>query len=80
MREYWVIDPMSQHVEAYALPSGEAPDTATQRYRRLEEHDGAIASTVLPGFRLRTTWLWPQTRPKTIEILRDLGVLGRPAE
>jgi len=80
VREYWVIDPMSQHVEAYALRSDEAPEAATHRYRRLEEHDGAIASTVLPGFSLRTSWLWPQTRPKTLEILQDLGVLGRQEE
>jgi len=79
VREYWVIDPMSQHAEAYALPaSGSAETTATvaSEYRRLEEKEGIIESTVLPGFRLRTAWLWPETRPKVLAALRELGLLG----
>jgi Uma2 family endonuclease len=66
VREYWVIDPASQHAEIYAL--GAAGD----EYRRLEETEGVIASTVLPGFRLRIAWLWPATRPKIREALRQL--------
>jgi Uma2 family endonuclease len=79
VREYWVIDPMSQHAEAYALSGGgsaETPAAAASGYRRIEEKDGAIESVVLPGFRLRTAWLWPETRPKVLAALREIGLLG----
>jgi Uma2 family endonuclease len=78
VREYWVIDPMSQHVEAYALAAQDSPAGAAveKEYRRLEEKDGIIRSTVLAGFYLRTSWLWPKTRPKALEALRELGVVG----
>ncbi len=68
VREYWVIDPMSQHVEAYTLAGEDG-------YRRVEEKEGVIWSTVPPGFRLQTKWLWPDTRPKVLEAARELGLL-----
>ncbi len=79
VREYWVIDPASQHMEAYALAAaapepGQPPAT---RYRRLSEEDGVIASVVLSGLRLRVNWLWPQTRVKVLEALAQMGVRGR---
>lgn len=82
VREYWVIDPMSRHVEAYALepvPPSEGSAATENQYRRLEEREGIIASTVLPGFRLRTAWLWPQTRPKALAALQEMTTLGAKA-
>jgi Uma2 family endonuclease len=79
VREYWVIDPMSEHMEAYVLTAGgslETPAAGADEYRRIEEKEGVIESTVLPGFRLRTAWLWPQTRPKVLAALREMGLLG----
>jgi Uma2 family endonuclease len=78
VREYWVIDPASEHMEAYSLGAAEsqAGEPAENRYRRLAEEDGAITSVVLPGFRLRTAWLWPETRVKVLEALAELGVKG----
>ena len=67
VREYWVIDPVSQHVEVYAL----ADDG---KYRRVEEKQGAIESAVLAGFHLKVAWLWPDTRPKVLDAARELGV------
>ena len=55
-----------------------SPDSQASAYRRREPADAAISSTVLPGFRLRIDWLWPQTRPKVLDALRELGVLGSP--
>jgi len=74
VREYWVIDPMAERVEAYLL--GNEADGAERRYRRIEDLDGTIRSAMLPGFFLRTAWLWPETRPKLVEALRALGLLG----
>ena len=80
VREYWVIDPMSQHMEAYALAPSESMDPATPapgEYRRIEEKDGVVESTVLPGLRLRTAWLWPETRPKLVAALQELGLVPK---
>jgi Uma2 family endonuclease len=78
VREYWVIDPASQHMEAYALGTAESQtgEPAENRYRRLPEENGVITSVVLPGFRLRVAWLWPETRVKVLEALAELGVKG----
>jgi len=68
VREYWVIDPMSQHMEAYAL-------NPKRRYRRIKEKDDKIQSTVLEGFCVRpAAWLWQPKPPKVTDVLRDLGI------
>jgi Uma2 family endonuclease len=73
VREYWVIDPASQHAEAYAL---EDQADGPAKYRRVAEQQGAIASTVLEGLRLPVDWLWPATRPKMLEAIEKLGLIG----
>lgn len=67
VREYWVLDPLSQSGEAYAL-------SAENKYNSIEEHDGKVASTVLPGFYLRPAWLWQEPLPKVLDVLKELGV------
>jgi Uma2 family endonuclease len=67
VREYWVIDPNSPRVEAYALG-------ADAKFRCIEETDGRIASTVLPGLHLRTAWLWQDPLPLVGDVLKELGV------
>ena len=66
VREYWVIDPMSHHMEAYTL--GER-----KQFTRIEENQGAIPSGVLPGFHVQTAWLWQDPLPKVADLLRGLG-------
>jgi len=73
VREYWVIDPASQHVEAYAL---EEQTDGPAKYRRIAEQQGTIVSTVLTGLRFRVEWLWPETRPKMLEAIEKLGLIG----
>jgi Uma2 family endonuclease len=68
VREYWVIDPMAQRVESYALG-------ADGRYSLIEEKDGAVHSTVLTGFFLKPAWLWQEPLPNPLDILRELGAL-----
>ncbi len=80
VREYWVIDPMSEHMEAYVLTASQPADaaaTASAEYRRIEEKGGAIESAVLPGLRLPVAWLWPETRPKVIAALQELGLVPK---
>lgn len=66
IREYWIIDPAGHHIEAYAL--------VNNRFQRIEEVDGKLASTVLPGFYLRPDWLRRPKLPPVARILRELGV------
>lgn len=64
--EYWVVDPMAERVEAYAL-------NAQQRYERLEMQAGKIASRVLPGFYLKPEWLWQDELPNPMDVLAELS-------
>ena len=74
VREYWVIDHTSQHMEAYALsPADAAAPSSPLQYRRIEEKEGWVSSVVLAGLRLRTSWLWPATCPKVLDALRQQG-------
>jgi Uma2 family endonuclease len=78
VREYWVIDPMAEHMEAYSLvevlPTSQEP--ARRTYRRIEEKEGIVASRVLDGFWVPTDRLWSSTRPKVIDAARQRGLLG----
>jgi Uma2 family endonuclease len=65
VREYWVIDPMAEHAEVYLL-------SGAGKYERVAERDGWLVSTAVAGFRLKTEWLWPATRPKASDALREL--------
>ena len=67
VREYWVISPAHERMEAYAL-DGQG------KYQQLAEIEGKISSSVLAGFQLQTAWLWPKSRPNVIDALRELNV------
>jgi Uma2 family endonuclease len=66
LREYWIVDPMSQRIETYS-PGEDG------KYVRIAEVDGKIPSTVLPGFYLRNAWLWANPRPTVSSLLGELG-------
>jgi Uma2 family endonuclease len=66
VREYWVIDPMSGYLEAYALRQ--------KRYRLIVEKSGKIHSTVLKGFYIRPAWLFGKKLSKVARALRELRV------
>ncbi len=64
VREYWVVDPGHQRVEAYQLVEG--------AYQHLIHEQGRIASLVIPGFYLREEWLWQAKLPKHRYVLTEL--------
>ena len=64
--EYWVVDPMSQRAEIYRLVDG--------KYSPHPEEDGKLTAQIIPGFYLRTEWLWQQPLPAELEVLRELDV------
>lgn len=65
IKEYWLIDPDRESAEFYELG-------ADGRYRAANIlPDGIYCSQVVPGFFVRTAWLW-QTPSPTLEALREL--------
>jgi Uma2 family endonuclease len=67
VREYWILDPLSEQLEAYALKRG--------KYVEIELAEEILRSSVIPGFYLRSAWLWRKPLPKVITIQRELGLL-----
>jgi Uma2 family endonuclease len=71
LREYWVIDPANQHVEAYRLVDG--------AYQEIVPDHGRVDSSVLAGFCLLDEWLWRAELPKVRDALKEIeAVSNRP--
>jgi Uma2 family endonuclease len=66
VREYWLVDPMSQTVEIYVLGK-------SKKYELVEEIDEKIPSTVLKGLYLKPAWLWQSSRPKVAALLHQMA-------
>ncbi len=64
--EYWLLDPQTAWAEFYLLEDG--------RYRlAFAGQEGDYHSQVLPGFWLRTEWLWQQPLPAIEDVLLTVG-------
>lgn len=63
--EYWLIDPLYHRLEAYALGEDKI-------YHSLAPVDDKISSRVVPGFYLRSSWLWQEPLPKARHVLEEL--------
>jgi Uma2 family endonuclease len=66
VREYWVVNPLSNRVEIYSLERSKKyvqiqPDTA-----------GRIHSKVLKGLYIQPQWLWRSPLPKLSIVLKEL--------
>jgi Uma2 family endonuclease len=68
VREYWIVDPISENLEVSRL------DAQTGQFVRIPEAEGRVASEVLPGFFLRPQWVWSDPLPRVAGVLRELGV------
>jgi Uma2 family endonuclease len=64
VREYWIVDPTHQRLQAYRLVDG--------AYQRLVHDQGRVASSVLGGFYLREEWLWRAELPKVRDALQEI--------
>lgn len=65
IREYWVFDPISKHVEAYALQKN-------KKYVAIKELDGRISSGVIKGFYFRPKWLTAAKLPPVSSVLKEM--------
>jgi Uma2 family endonuclease len=68
VREYWVIDRLSDRVECYKL-------TSDGIYRATKPRGGRIVSSALRGFYLRPEWLLESELPEKLPVLRELGAV-----
>jgi Uma2 family endonuclease len=69
VREYWLIDPVRKQAEFHVL--GE-----DGRYRRQAvEEDGVYRSRVLEGFWIRLEWLFRETPPPLLDVLKEWGIV-----
>ncbi len=66
--EYWLIDPDTKEVVIRQL-------TPDGRYAVADLSDGVIRSQVLEGVWIRTEWLWQETPPPLLWVLKQWGVL-----
>jgi Uma2 family endonuclease len=65
IREYWIIDEEEKKVTLLCLDR-------TGKFKEVRPRKGELHSRVLPDFWLRLEWLWPATRPKKADVLRQL--------
>jgi Uma2 family endonuclease len=71
VREYWLIDPIERTVKLFGNVSGQLVEIPAQ--------EGVLRSRLLPGFWLRTEWIFPSEgaeRPSELEIARAQGLIG----
>ncbi len=68
IREYWIVDPQNEIIEAMSLDMNGA-------YQPIPVVDGGIASTVVPGWYLKPEWLWSDPPRKPLDVLRELKVI-----
>ncbi len=66
--EYWLIDPQKKRAEFYQLEADQYQQVAS-------DAEEGYRSASLPDFWLRVEWLWQEPLPKTLDVLRELGVV-----
>jgi len=68
VREYWIIDPLSKTLEAYGLKR--------KKFHLISaDSDGSVHSQVIASFGIRPSWLWGDSLPPVLDVLRELGVV-----
>ncbi len=66
VREYWVIDHEQQRADFFTL-------SADERYERQRpDASGVYRCAVLPGFWIKTAWLWQEPAPFVRAVLNEL--------
>lgn len=71
VREYWLIDPIERSVTLFSNVNGQLVEAQSEA--------GVLRSRLLPGFWLRTEWVFPSEgaeRLSELEIARAQGLIG----
>ena len=67
VKEYWIIDPGNQRLEIYGLSD-------KGKYEAQAKARGIVKSKVLPGFWLKSEWLWQDPLPNVIAVAKELKI------
>jgi Uma2 family endonuclease len=70
VQEYWLVDPIAREVTLYGNVRGQLVAIPAQ--------DGVLRSRLLPGFWLRTAWVFPpagDARPGELTVAREMGLI-----
>ena len=62
VREYWIIDPLTEQADFHRLIRG--------RYRPLPVEGDVVRSVVLAGLWLEVGWLWQEPMPALMSVLK----------
>jgi hypothetical protein len=62
------------------LPHSRCDNKSARAWKRnyrlaFSDEEGTYRALTLPGFWLRVEWLWQEPLPKTLDVLRELGLL-----
>ena len=68
VKEYWLIDPNRRTANFYGFDEN-------GKYQLLPIETGAFESRVITGFWLRTDWLWRETPPDLLTVLKELEAI-----
>ena len=68
VREYWLIDPVQKSAEFYRL-------NAESRFEQMPIEDGIFRSEVIDGLWIKIEWLWKETRPTVLQVLKEWGLV-----
>jgi Uma2 family endonuclease len=68
VREYWVIDPERRQAWFFLLGDDGA-------YHEVPLDNGVFRSSVMDGLWLRVDWLWQDTLPPVLDVLREWGLI-----
>ena len=63
--EYWIVDEMEQRIVLLRRNTSGA-------YREIKPRKGVLHSKALPGFWLRSEWLWQEPRPRKKKVLAEI--------
>jgi Uma2 family endonuclease len=63
--EYWIIDPLSEKVTCLRLGKD-------GRFREIRLKKGILECKAIPGFWLRTGWLWEKPLPGKKRVLAEI--------
>jgi len=66
IKEYWLIDPDRQEFELNRL------DRQGRYHPVAPDPQGFYPSEVLPGFKLKTEWLWQEPLPSPLKVLAEI--------
>ncbi|MEW6126356.1 MAG: Uma2 family endonuclease [Acidobacteriota bacterium] len=69
VREYWLIDPMRKKAEFYCLGEDKTYEAITP------DETGVYHSRTLAGLTLKVDWLWQESLPPILDVVKTWGLI-----